>query len=122
MLLLFIDAWKSLSNSFQGVCSHIFVQAESVMLYLRVSALFECLLQMIRQETKKLQNWQMPFKSLSVHFQVKTQESPNYACFQEDLQTLAAEQENFISKILNFVCECQVLDKVQELCFLWSRC
>ena len=72
-----------------------------------------------RPEMQKLQNWQIPFASLKAHLQVKTQTDDGYATFLRELEAMVGQQEAFSAKILQFICECEMLDKVQAICFLF---
>ena len=46
---------------------------------------------------------------------IKTQNEPAFTSFLADLERLISEQENFTAKVLSYNCECELLDKVQEI-------
>ena len=68
----------------------------------------------LKTESKKLQNWQLPFASVKAFMAIKSKDKPAYQEFEGELDDVIREQSSFSLAAMQFICECELLDKAQD--------
>ena len=80
-----------------------------------------CRIECYRKDVPQLSKWKMPFAHLKAHMKVKANHDVSYTAFLEEIEKVSAEQEAFENTALQFVCECEMVDKAQDTLFSKSR-
>ena len=76
-----------------------------------------CRIECYRKDVPQLSKWKMPFAHLKAHMMAKSNNDESYSPFLSEIEKVAAEQETFVNTALQFVCECEVVDKAQDTLF-----